>query len=52
MERMAGIDCHKGNYLVNQLGRPERVLSKKEQKQVFVSSLKKKQFLFYSHSLV
>jgi hypothetical protein len=28
------------------------VLSKKEQKQVFVSSLKKKQFLFYSHSLV
>jgi hypothetical protein len=31
MERMAEIDCKKGNFLANQLSRPERVLSKKEQ---------------------
>jgi hypothetical protein len=31
MERMTGIDFHKGNFLAtgNQLSRPERVLSKK-----------------------
>jgi hypothetical protein len=32
MERMAGIDCQKGNFLAHQLSGPERVLSKKEQK--------------------
>jgi hypothetical protein len=29
MERMTGIDYQKGNFLANQLSRPERVLSKK-----------------------
>jgi hypothetical protein len=32
MERMTGIDCQKGNFLANQLSRPEKVLSKKERK--------------------
>jgi hypothetical protein len=32
MERTAEIDCQKGNILANLLSRPERVLSKKEQK--------------------
>jgi hypothetical protein len=32
MERMTGIDCQKGNFLADQLTRPERVLSKKERK--------------------
>jgi hypothetical protein len=32
MERMTGIDRHKGNFLANQLSRSERVLSKKEGK--------------------
>jgi hypothetical protein len=32
MERMTGIACQKSNFLANHLGRPERVLSKNEQK--------------------
>jgi hypothetical protein len=39
MEHMAWIDCQKGNFLANLLSRPERVLSKKEQKQVALQNM-------------